>query len=53
LTLSSGKADTAVGVTKALQNVINQPLSAETTRRYLKKAGVKAVVKKKKLLLTA
>jgi Transposase/DDE superfamily endonuclease len=42
-----------VDVTKALQDVINQPLSVETTRRYLKKAGMKAVVKKKKPLLTA
>ena len=37
----------AVEVTRALQVVINQPLSSETTRRHLKKAGMKAVVKKK------
>src|SRR6266568_3076492 len=51
--ISSGKADTAVEVSRALQDVINQPISAETTRRYLKRAGLKAVVKKKKPLLTA
>jgi transposase len=46
--IGSGKADTAVDVTRALQDVINQPLSSQTTRRYLKEAGMKAVVKKKK-----
>ena len=51
--ISTGKADTAVDVTRALQDVINQPLSSQTTRRYLKEAGMKAVVKKKKPLLTA
>src|SRR6266850_2309912 len=50
--ISSGKAETAVDVTKSLQDIINQPLSAQTTRRYMKKAGMKAVVKKKKPLLT-
>jgi transposase len=51
--ISSGKADTAVDVTRALKDIINQPLSSQTTRRYLKEAGMKAVVKKKKPLLTA
>jgi transposase len=50
--ITSGKVDTAVEATKVLQDVINQPLSAQTTRRYLKRAGMKAVVKKKKPLLT-
>src|SRR3954467_3246828 len=49
----SGKAETAVEVARTLWDVINQPVSAETTRRYLKKAGMKAVVKKKKPLLSA
>ncbi len=40
-------------VTRALQDVVNGSLSPETTRRCLKKAGMKAVVKKKKPLLTA
>jgi transposase len=51
--ISSGKAETAVEVSRALQDVINQPISPETTRRYLKRAGMKAVVKKKKPLLSA
>src|SRR6266568_2860456 len=48
--ISSGKADTAVEGSRALQDVINQPISPEMTRRYLKRAGMKAVVKKKPLL---
>jgi transposase len=51
--ISSGKAETAVEVTRALQDVVNGSLSPETTRRYLKQAGMKAVVKKKKPALTA
>src|SRR5258705_8708122 len=51
--ISSGRADTVVEVTRALQDVVNGSLSPETTRRCLKKAGMKAVVKKKKPLLTA
>ena len=51
--ISSGRAETAVEVTRALCDVVNGPVSPETTRRYLKKAGMKAVVKKKKPLLTA
>jgi DDE superfamily endonuclease/Transposase len=50
--LSSGKADTAVDVTKTLSSIISQPLSAQTTRRYLKKHGLKAAVKQKKPLLS-
>ena len=49
--ISSGKADTAVDVAKALSNITNQPLSAQTVRNSLKTAGLKAVVKKKKPLL--
>jgi hypothetical protein len=52
LTHYISKAETAVQVTRSLQNIINQPLSAPTSRRYMKKAGVKAVVKKKKPLST-
>ena len=51
--LLSGKAETAVDVTRALQDVVDGSLSVDTTRRHLKKAGMKAVVKKKKPLLTA
>lgn len=50
--IGTGKVENAVQVTRALQDVINQPLSAQTTRRYLKQSGMKAVVKKKRPLLT-
>jgi hypothetical protein len=50
--ISSGKADTAVDVAKVLRNVTNQPLSTQTVRRYLKAAGLKAAVKKKKPFLS-
>src|SRR5882762_4770269 len=50
--ISSGKASTAVDVTKTLSNIINQPLSAQTVCNSLKKAGMKAVVRKKKPLLS-
>jgi len=46
--ITSGKVNNAVQVTKALQDITNQPLSAQTTRRYLKKNGMKAVVKQKR-----
>jgi hypothetical protein len=41
-----------VDVTKALRNVTNQPLSAQTVCNSLKVAGMKAVVKKKKPFLS-
>ena len=50
--ISSGKVDTAVDVAKALRNVTNQSLSAQTVRNSLKLAGMKAVVKKKKPFLS-
>ena len=50
--ISSGKADTAVDVVKALRNVTNQTLSAQTVCRNLKAAGLKAVAKKKKPFLS-
>jgi transposase len=50
--IMSGKADTATQVAKALQDITNQDLSAETVRRELKTAGMKASVKAKKPLLT-
>ena len=50
--ISSGKAENAVQVTKALKEIINQPLSAQTTWHYLKETGMKAVVKRKRPLLT-
>ena len=50
--VTSGKVDNAVQVAKALQTITNQTLSSETIRLHLKKAGMKAVVKKKYPLLT-
>ena len=50
--ISSKKADNAVQVTRQLRNMNNQSLSAQTTRRALKNAGLRAVVKQKKPLLT-
>ena len=50
--ISPGKADTAIDVTKALCNVTNQPLHAQTVCRHLKVAGMKAVVKKKRPFLS-
>ena len=51
--ICTGKAENAVQVTKALTNIINQPLSANTVRLHLKKSGMKAVVKSKRPLLSA
>ena len=42
--ISSGKAENAIQVTRALTNVVNQPLSATTVRRHLKNTGMKAMV---------
>jgi transposase len=50
--ISSGRANNAVQVTRILQDITNYPLSVQTTRNHLKKAGLKARVKKQKLLLT-
>ena len=49
----SGKAENAVQVTKALTNIVNQPLSATTVHWHLKKTGMKALVKSKHPLLSA
>ena len=46
-----GKADNAVQVTKALQDVTNQSISSQTVRHNLKKSGLRPVVKKKQPLL--
>ena len=50
--ISSEKAENAVQVTKALTNVVNQPLSATTVCQHLKKTGMKAIVKSKHPLLS-
>ena len=46
------KVENAVQVTKALQDITNEPLSAQTTCQHLKNAGMKAVVKRKRPLLS-
>ena len=51
--ITSGRAENAVQVTKALSNIINEPLSASTVRLHLKKSGMKAVVKSKRPILSA
>ena len=51
--ISTQRAENAVQVTKTLTNIINQPLSPSTTCLHLKKAGMKAVVKTKRPLLSA
>jgi len=50
--ITSGKATTAVDITKTLTSITNQPLSTQTVCHNLKMAGMKAVVKKKKPKLT-
>jgi transposase len=50
--IGTGRAENAVQVTKTLQDILNQPLSAQTVRNNLKATGMKAVVKKKRPILT-
>src|ERR1700720_3159489 len=50
--IGTEKAENAVQVAKALQDSTNQPLSAQTVRNGMKEVGMKAVVKKKRPLLT-
>jgi hypothetical protein len=40
-------AENAVQVTKTLQDIINQPLSAQTVQNNLTRVEMKAMVKKK------
>ena len=51
--IGTGKAENAVQVTKTLQDVKNHAISPQTVCRHLKKAGMKAVVKKKCSCLTS
>ena len=52
--IPSQKADNGAQVTRALCNITNQPLQSNTnTNRYYLKCGMKAVAKKKRLLLFA
>ena len=50
--ITSRKAENASQITQILQEITNQPLTSQTTRNHLKKAGLQAVVKAKKPLLT-
>jgi transposase len=50
--ITSAKVENAAQVTRALCNITNNTLSSQTVRRALKKDGMKAVVKKKRPLLT-
>jgi transposase len=49
--ITSQKAENAAEVTRTLMDITNQPISSQTVRRHLKKAGMKAVVKRKRPLL--
>jgi len=51
--ISTGKAENAVQVTNHINTIIPTPVSSETVRRILRKNSFKAVVKKKKPLLSA
>src|SRR5438128_2094529 len=46
--ITSGKADSTTQVARELRDVSNAEVSAETVRRALKEAGLKAATKKKK-----
>ena len=46
-----GKVDDAVQMSKALQNVTNQSICAQTVRLHLKRKGMRPVVKRKSPLL--
>ena len=50
--LSTDRAGSAVQVARHLMDITHTPLSPQTVRGHLKKAGLKAVVKKNKPLLT-
>ena len=49
--ITSGQLDTAVDVAKRVKQVEDTEISADTVRRALKKAGMKAAVKQKKPFL--
>jgi hypothetical protein len=50
--ISTGQAENAVQVTRTLREVTNKTFSAQTVRNHMKTAGMKAVVKKKRPLLS-
>ena len=50
--ICTGKAENAAQLAKPLADIINQSLTTRTVRRHLKKAGLKAVVKRKRPFLS-
>ena len=50
--IGSGKAETAVDVSRILQDTLNTFISAETVQRNLKSTGLKSVVKSQCPLLS-
>jgi transposase len=50
--ITSGRVDTATEVAQIISDSLGHPVSAQTVRRALKQSGLKAVVKKKRPLLT-
>jgi len=50
--ITSEKAENASQITQALQSITNQSFTTQTTHNHLRTAGMKAVVKAKKPLLT-
>ena len=48
--INTGKADNATQVTQSLQSITNQSLSTQTIHCHLKRAGLKAVVKRRSAL---
>ena len=50
--ITTRKAENAVQVTKSLKTITNQSLSPTTVQRHLKKAGMKAVIKRNHPLLS-
>ena len=51
--ITTGRADNAVQATHLINPALSSPISAQTVRNVLKAASLKAVVKKKKPLLSA
>ena len=51
--ITTRKAENAVQITKSLKTITNQSLSPTTVQQHLKKAGMKAVVKRKCPFLSA
>src|SRR6266481_2852297 len=50
--ITSGKAKTAVQMSKALQTITNKSVTSQTVCRHLRRTGMKAVVKKKRPFLS-